>query len=74
MLPSQLGACLSAYRSGHLVQFYTDTLEQNYELYRQQLQKEKGVNVCASNASTAILPSSPQVTSRNTPRNAHNPS
>ncbi|KAH7474508.1 Dual 3',5'-cyclic-AMP and -GMP phosphodiesterase 11A [Phytophthora ramorum] len=64
----------------HHLRFYTDTLEKNYDMYRQQLDKERNVNTALSSVSTAplsVATSPPQTTSRNTvisPRNAHNSS
>ncbi|KAF1773201.1 GAF domain-like [Phytophthora cactorum] len=51
--------------------FYTDSLEKNYELYRQQLDKEKSISNVPRRPSTATLPGAPSRTvlpfsSRNT--------
>ncbi|KAF4033438.1 3'5'-cyclic nucleotide phosphodiesterase [Phytophthora infestans] len=45
----------------HHLRFYTDSLEKNYELYRQQLEKEKSE---PTRPSTSMLPGTPQTTSR----------
>ncbi|KAG3121480.1 hypothetical protein PI124_g172 [Phytophthora idaei] len=55
----------------HHLRFYTDSLEKNYELYRQQLDKEMSTSNVPRRPSTATLPGAPSRTvlpfsSRNT--------
>ncbi|KAG7393866.1 hypothetical protein PHYPSEUDO_000043 [Phytophthora pseudosyringae] len=65
----------------HHLRFYTDSLEKNYETYRQQL--DKSVSSVPTNPSTATLPGAaipPQTPTstrsvlHSSPRNTHNPS
>ncbi|KAG6597836.1 3'5'-cyclic nucleotide phosphodiesterase [Phytophthora cinnamomi] len=60
----------------HHLRFYTDSLERNYEMYRQQLKKDndKSVSIVSASPSTATLPGAPPNGSRSvlpSPRNVH---